>query len=734
MPPSSVRGAAERPGRRPPRRPLHRLETGILTALRQPDEVVIDRTAVIERQVAVLRLVGLGVVSLTLPLLEPEHVIAGLAWPLVGLYWAYALFIHFRQPFAPAARQKLGVYASFIEILITLAAIYATGSFESPYYVSLYVMIGACGFRHAPWPTLAVTFVCVAGYYVVLGLAGDLGEHTGAIAVRGAHAFLIAVLTGAMSHDALKQVASAVQLRERVRASDQLRRSEALLAEAQTIAHLGSYEWEPGSRSVTCSAEMLRIMGILATHAVVPVKSLYAALAPEDRAGLRQAIADSRARTGRFEHEARVVWTDGTVRWVTFHGAWSLDPATRLARLVGTAQDVTERKELQARLLLSDRLASMGTLASGVAHEINNPLAYVIGNLDCLGQALGELRPGDPTDELTEMLEDARDGARRVASIVRDLKAFSRADEDAREAVDLAHAIELAVRLSGNQLRHRARLVRDEEPLPPALGNESRLVQVFINLLVNAAQALPEGEAERHEVRVTARRDGAGHAVVSVTDTGCGIPPAQLAQVWNPFFTTKAIGVGTGLGLSICHGIVKAMGGTITVTSQVGRGTTFSVRLPLAQGVAFNPRTTTPPVTTAPAGPPARLLIVDDEASIGATLGRMLGREYAIECVTSAREALARVTAGERWDVILSDLMMPDMTGMDFYDALAATPELRPRCVFMTGGVFTERAQAFLTESGRPTLDKPFDPARLRRVLAQVASEGRQPPPLPAPA
>ncbi|MCM2333647.1 MAG: PAS domain S-box protein, partial [Anaeromyxobacteraceae bacterium] len=243
----------------------------------------------------------------------------------------------------------------------------------------------------------------------------------------------------------------------------------------------------------------------------------------------------------------------------------------------GIVRDITERRRLELQLQLADRMASVGTLAAGVAHEINNPLAYVLANLDF---AIGELaRPTPEAAEVQRALAEARDGAVRVREVVRDLKAFSRGRDQERERLDVGRVLQTAVGLAQNEIRHRARLSLELQPIPPVLGSEHRLGQVFLNLLINAAQAIPEGQAETNLVNVATSLADDGRVAVEITDTGAGIPEALLPRIFDPFFTTKPVGVGTGLGLSIVHGIVSGMGGEIKVRSDPGHGSIFTVLL-----------------------------------------------------------------------------------------------------------------------------------------------------------
>jgi CheY-like chemotaxis protein len=270
--------------------------------------------------------------------------------------------------------------------------------------------------------------------------------------------------------------------------------------------------------------------------------------------------------------------------------------------------------------------------------------------------------------------------------------------------------------MAWNEIRHRARLEKAYGPLPEVEANESRLGQVFLNLLVNASQAIPEGAADQQVIRIATRTDGAGRAVVEISDSGPGIPPDVFPRLFTPFFTTKPVGVGTGLGLSICHRIVTGLGGDIVAESAPGKGALFRVVLPPADvgASALGPVAT----KVAPASRRGHVLIVDDEAVLARSLQRALAHEHDVVVVTRAEQALARIAAGERFDVILCDLMMPQMTGMQLHDAIAPlAPDQAKAMVFLTGGAFTPEAQAFLGRVVNPRFDKPFDVLALRNAV-----------------
>jgi nitrogen-specific signal transduction histidine kinase/CheY-like chemotaxis protein len=379
-----------------------------------------------------------------------------------------------------------------------------------------------------------------------------------------------------------------------------------------------------------------------------------------------------------------------------------------------------EQKKMQNQLLISDRMASMGTLAAGVAHEINNPLACVMVNLDLAVRDVAEraekLGLVAEFSEIREELHDAREATERIRNIVRDLKIFSRADEEKQGAVDVQRVMESTLRMAWNEIRHRARLVKDYGKTPPVAGSESRLGQVFLNLVVNAAQAIAEGRAASNEIRISTSTAPNGNVVIEIADTGSGMAPEVLGQLFTPFFTTKPVGVGTGLGLSICHGIIAGFGGTIDVTSEVGKGTAFRISLLPAPSEIKEERPL--PVVGKVPKRRGRFLVVDDEPIIAKVVLRLLSAEHDVITLGSAEEAFRRVEGGERFDVILCDLMMPQMTGMDLHAALSrVVPEQAGRMIFLSGGAFTVRARSFLAEVPNQRIEKPFDATHLRALI-----------------
>jgi two-component system cell cycle sensor histidine kinase/response regulator CckA len=457
------------------------------------------------------------------------------------------------------------------------------------------------------------------------------------------------------------------------------------------------------------------------TEAEIQARSWLDFVHPDDVEATRAADQKLRAGLEVALFQNRYLCKSGAYRWLEWKAVAVV--ADSLIYVIG--RDVTESKlsearqaQLRQKLVVVDRMVSVGTLAAGVAHEINNPLSAVTGNLDVLVEELRALSGGSLSGKLAELEEmaiEARLGAERVRKIVRGLKTFARANDERRAVMDVRPALELAIDMASNEIRHRARLLKDFGETPLVEVNDAQLGQVFTNLLINAAQAIPEGNAEGHEIRIATSTDASGRAVIEIQDTGSGIPADLGGRIFDPFFTTKGVGVGTGLGLWICHNIVTAMEGEISASNRVGRGATFRVALPAAKVQQLRER------IDAPVGPSNErrgvVLVVDDELAVGAVLGRIL-RDHEVTVLMGAREAVDLIASGKEFDVIFSDLMMPQMTGMDFYRELArVSPDHTARMIFVTGGAFTSVAAEFLAQVGNERIEKPFAAATIREMV-----------------
>lgn len=501
-----------------------------------------------------------------------------------------------------------------------------------------------------------------------------------------------------------------LDIEERVRAEEAMRRSEENYR--TLIEHLPHAVFvHRDARILYVNSAARRLLGFAPDH-VVEGTPLFELVHPDDRSLVAGRVHDQLYRGEPAPAvEERLIRRDGGIVPVEVIGIPTLFDGAPAGLAI--AQDISARKEMEAQLVTSDRLASLGRLAASIGHEINNPLMYVLGSLELLRKELADagLSP------LIERVDAAEQGALRVRDVVRDLRSLTRSPaEDDQSPADLAHTLDACVQMAHHELRHRARVVREYPKTPVWVrGSDARLGQVFLNLIVNAAQAIPEGRFQDNEVRLRILVDG-DHAVVEVADTGEGVPPGAEAHLFDAFFTTKP-GIGTGLGLSICKQIVTSLSGTIEM-QRLDRGTLFRVRVPRASQPSHEAQSA---MEEHDLGRP-RILLVDDEPQIIELLRDWLGA-FDVRSAGSGTEALERLDRDGPFDVIVCDLMMGDLTGMDVHAHVQRErATLADRFVFTTGGAYTDRARQFLEELGASTLHKPFRRddvmQAVRRVLA----------------
>jgi signal transduction histidine kinase len=409
-----------------------------------------------------------------------------------------------------------------------------------------------------------------------------------------------------------------------------------------------------------------------------------------------------------------------------------LERAAILAAQVALALD---NANLFRRAMGSERLAAMGALAASITHEINNPVTYVLTNLEHLGDGfvaladLGRLldegaareeilawwaRHNGPQilSDLDQAVTDASDGVNHIRAIVRDMRALARADSGADATFDLNEAVRAALRLASVEVKRRASVAADLGADLLVRGSAGQISQVFVNLLVNASQALEGRTGGR--IRVSTRRE-AGRVVAEVSDNGSGVRPEHLRRIFEPFFTTKPAGAGTGLGLPISLDIVRNHGGEISVESQPERGATFTVRLPAAapDARASGPR-------AGENGTRARLLCIDDEPAIRRSYRRILGREHDVTLAEGGADALAILSERQDFDLILCDILMPGLNGMELFQRVSQIhPGLDRRFLFVTGGATQKEVQEFLRTVRNEVVEKPFDVQLLCRVVAR---------------
>ncbi|MFO0554818.1 MAG: ATP-binding protein [Polyangiaceae bacterium] len=389
---------------------------------------------------------------------------------------------------------------------------------------------------------------------------------------------------------------------------------------------------------------------------------------------------------------------------------WQGDQATVVA-----VRDVSERRRLGRVLETSERSLALGQVAAGVAHEINNPLTFVTANIHLLEEKLSREARSSVALELEEMAQ----GAERIRVIVDDLRALARTQGN-KGAVDVHSVLELAIRMTHNEVAQRATIVKKLGAVGPVEGNAARLGQVFVNLIVNAARAIPAGNPDAQRITLVTRQGADNRIEIDVEDTGPGIPSEVLPRIFDPFFTTRDVGGGMGLGLSICQSIVKAHGGSLSVKTGP-TGTVFTVQLNPAKPRATPTKPPSP--VEAPRG--RRALVIDDEPALGRTIARLL-KGCVVEVATSGEEGL-RLAREKPFDVIFCDLIMPHTTGLDVYNALAADGHgLEHRLVIMTGGAFTPELRTALAEFPNIVLEKPMTQAALFEACEAVVSGGNR--------
>ncbi len=447
---------------------------------------------------------------------------------------------------------------------------------------------------------------------------------------------------------------------------------------------------------------------------------------PEEEAQVFWRKDDQVFSTGEpDENEERFTDAKGKEHIIVTKKTMFVDSRQR-SYLVGVIRDITERRRLESRLDVARRLMSLGTLAGGIAHEINNPLSFVLANLDHLRTTLGDIDYDD--SEISEILEATIRGANRVRDIVSGLKTFSDSDGNRLEPLDLRPSLQASVQVASNEIRHRAQLVERYGEVPIIDGNERILGQVFLNLLINAAQSLQTGDADQNEIRVETSTNAGGMAVVEISDTGCGIPDRNLNQIFDPFFSTKTVGEGTGLGLSICHSLVEAMNGYIEVDSQPGVGSTFRVLFPpssdeIAPSSPESPSdsssdSSSDDSASSSSSTKPNLLLIDDESELLSSMKRRLQPAFNIRCARSGQSGLELLGGQGEFDLIVCDVMMPQMNGREFYDALSRqAPHLLDRLVFASAGVFDPQLNTFFDTHDLPVLDKLLDISELLDLI-----------------
>lgn len=407
-------------------------------------------------------------------------------------------------------------------------------------------------------------------------------------------------------------------------------------------------------------------------------------------------------------------------------------------------QDLTERKRMEALLAQTDRLSSMGMLAAGVAHEINNPLSYIIYNLTTLKEEIPEIlniigeyiRSEETPDvekycqrikrivttesigDINERLKDSLDGVNKIKDISRGLGTFSKVDSSDLTQMGVNHVIDSAINMAYNEIKYRARIEKNYQSCQSVKASEGRLSQVILNLVINAAHSIPEGHASRNLIRV-ASWDSEKSVFIEVTDTGSGIEKDKLKRIFEPFYTTKPRGLGSGLGLYISKDIIEKFNGSISVISSPGSGTSFLIELPAIHEIqVVKGKTSESKLLVSRT---LKILIIDDEAIIRTLLKRML-KEHNTNEAASGTHAIQILNSDSEYDLIFCDMMMPQMSGVEFHEwIMIEKPHLASRIIFISGGIFSSRVQEYLQINNLRRLNKPFDSDSISEIIKEFS-------------
>jgi two-component system, cell cycle sensor histidine kinase and response regulator CckA len=408
--------------------------------------------------------------------------------------------------------------------------------------------------------------------------------------------------------------------------------------------------------------------------------------------------------------------------------------------VMAVMRDMTMQNRMERQAVNNDKLATLGTLAAGVAHEVNNPLTFVLGNLTFLQEQVDEikvmLQQKGVLDgacekllaEMTEEITEVTHGGERIRDIVKGLKSFARNGDDKAEKVDLNQVIEASINMTFHMMKQKARLEKDMAVnLPTFTANSGKLQQVFMNLFVNASQAIVGNRPSENKITVrTGRQDG--NLFVEVSDTGRGIPAEVLPRIFDPFFTTKPVGEGTGLGLAVCNEILRHFQGSMEVRSEVGKGTTFTVYLPLENGLSTGKDAVEVNNAAKVEKKLGRVLVVDDEPGNLDVISKGLRKDYDVVSALSGVEAMAVLTkGGDQVDAIVSDINMPEMDGVTLFKTVAKVfPGMEKKMIFITGGIFSEGVNEFLKGIPNYCLEKPFRQDDLKLAIAQCVTAGKE--------
>ena len=560
-------------------------------------------------------------------------------------------------------------------------------------------------------------------------VSGSIGEEAAVTLMKaGAHDYLFKENLTRLGAAVERELQEARERRERQRAELELRRSERRLAEAERLAHVGSWEVDLRAATATWSEEMCRILGVAPGDLGASLDALFERVLPEDRAQVRQAIEPVSEDPHFFDIEFRLVRPDGVLRYARVHGVATPDRSRAPVRLLGTLQDMTEQRSLELQFRQAQKLEAVGRLAGGVAHDFNNLLTVIMSYTDFVLEALPE---GDPVRQDVEQIRNAGSSAARLT---RQLLAFSRQQVLAPRVLDLNAVLSDSAKLLNRLLGEDIRLVTTLAPdIGTVKADAGQLEQVIMNLAVNARDAMPDGgqltietanvEMDEAYVRKHAVARMGRYVMLAITDTGVGMTEETKTHIFEPFFTTKESGKGTGLGLATVYGIVKQSGGFIWAYSEVGQGTTFKIYLPRADEPADR---ATPAAPTGSLGGTEAILVVDDAPAVRLAVRTVLERHGYSVFEAMNGEAAVELAAKHRGplDLLITDVVMPGMSGRAVAQRLAAE---RPglKVLYMSGYTDDTIVRHGVLEPGIRFIQKPFVPDVLAQRVREVLDTPR---------
>jgi signal transduction histidine kinase len=568
-------------------------------------------------------------------------------------------------------------------------------------------------------------------------VSGSLGEEAAVeILKAGAHDFIIKDRMARLVPAIERELREAGQRFERRQAYEILARSENQLADAQRIAHVGSWERNLETDQLSWSAESIRIFGQDPNIFVPTVEKFVAQIHPDDRPRLAESMDKARRLGALLDNRYRVVRPNGEIRVVESRGQVEKNAEGKFVRIVGTIQDLTEheslsaeRKKLEEQLLQAQKMEAIGQLAGGIAHDFNNFLSVILGYSELVQAAL---RGNDAMATVMADVGEIRSAAEKAATLTRQLLAFSRRQVLQPMVMDLGESLagleNMVRRLIGENIKLE---VIPGKNVGLVKADPGQMEQVIMNLIVNARDAMPQGGRLTLETRDAVLSDGdstvvpAGHyALLVASDTGKGMDPQVMARIFEPFFTTKEKGKGTGLGLSMVYGVVKQTGGYITVESEVGRGTRFYVYFPVAEEDHADKTPASAPAGVS-AGASETILLVEDDTAIRTMVGKFLRKQsYTVLEAGSGEEALVVANGhGKKIDLMITDIVMPGITGLELAQKL--TQQRTDLKVLYVSGYSDHAAfQNEVPELSSKYLMKPFSPDILSNKVREILSRG----------